>query len=70
MNHKYIIRSILEIKEGSPKTYNVFGKEVYEKYGVCFHIPQKHTGKDINVWIERLIGKITNIGECKGIGNK
>ncbi len=70
INHSYIVRSILEIKEGNPKTYNDFGKEVYEKYGVCFHIPQKHTGKDINVWVERLIGKIMNVDECKGINNK
>jgi len=67
INHKYIIRSILDIKEGNPKTYNDFGKEVYEKHGICFHIPQKHTGKDINVWIERLIGKMMKMDECKGI---
>jgi|GEM_PF-6670287 len=68
LDHDRIARTIIEIKNGkTAKSYNTFGEDQYKR-GVCFHIPQKHVGEDLEKWVERLIEKIRSPDNCKGAG--
>jgi len=67
-NCNNIAKSVLKLKENiSTDNYKKLGYRLYKNSNICLHTPQKHTGNDIDTWVDRLIEKMGNYSKCKGV---
>ena len=61
---------LLNIKDNPNHKYknnNEFSRDIFEKYGVCFHKSLKGVAENFDEWINRLVNRIYDWNECKGI---
>jgi len=65
IDENYIIFNVILMKKKGKSSYKTFGEELYN-HNICFHIPQKHAGKSIDDWIDRLVKKVNEPHICKG----
>ena len=54
LNHKY-------------KNNNDFSRDIFDRYGVCFHKSLKGVAENFAEWINRLVNRIYDWNKCKGV---
>jgi len=62
--------NLLQIKDGKSKKYknnNDFAKDILHNYQVCFHKSLKSNAENFGSWINRLINRLFDWRNCKGI---
>ncbi|WP_187647742.1 hypothetical protein [Nitrosophilus labii] len=57
LNGNFLVAKVYSVKEGSIQSFNKLKKEL-EEIRIFFHTKQKHTGKGIEDWVDRLINKL------------
>jgi hypothetical protein len=68
--YKPLSYHLLQIKDGRSEKYknnNEFTRDILKKYGVCFHKSLKNSAESFESWMNRLINRLFDWKNCKGI---